>query len=171
MSLFQEKHLLFKVEECEIWEIMKKISIERVLFTVLLTLGIGAILFVVWFIRAANEPPQFFPLNNSRARYSIVKSSNLSQGPGEKESTNSSDLELPEQRFFVEYRGNDVFAGHNFFRIHVGNSKVDLEPLIGKDVMIIKGKFVDSSKQCIVNKCINIGGWVVLDIYEIKVVK
>lgn len=155
---------------------MKKINIKRVLLTVVLILAIGAILFVGWFIWAMfhGEVPQFFPLNNTKARYAIVKSSkSLDQGFEEKIATDS--YKLPEPRYYVEYRGNDVFGDdhkRNFFRIDVGNSKVDLEPLIGKDLVITKGKFVDSSKQCIVNKCINsIGGWAVLDIYELKVVK
>lgn len=155
---------------------MKKINIKRVLLTVVLILAIGAILFVGWFIWAIftdEELPQFFPLNNTKARYTIVKSSkSLDQSYEEKIATDS--YKLREPRYYVEYRGNDVFGDdhkRNFFRINVGNSKVDLEPFIGKDVVITKGKFVDSSKQCIVNKCIDIGGWVVLDIYELRVVK
>lgn len=162
------------MEECEAWEIMKKINIKRVLLTVLLILGTGVILFVFWFVRAifTDDTPEFFPLNNSKARYTIMKSSKVVQGNDEKEATNS--YEFPQPNYYVEYRGDSVWlddTNNKFFRIIVGNSKVDLEPFIGKDVMITKGKFVGSSKQCIVNKCIDIGPYAVLDIYELKVVK
>ncbi len=90
----------------------------------------------------------------------------MGQGWIEKEATNSSELTAP--RYYVEYRGDGVFSDdqhNNFFRATVGNSKVDLEPFIGKDVLVTKGKFVSSSKQCIVDKCIDIyGPFVVLNV-------
>lgn len=154
---------------------MRKINIKKVLLTVLLTVGLGVLLFVGWFVWAivSEDQPQFFPLNNSKARYTIVKSSKMGQGWDEKEATNSS--ELPEPRYYVEYRGNNVFAddhNNNFFRVTVGNSKIDLEPFIGKDVVVTKGKFVSSSKQCIVYKCIDIyGPFVVLNVDELQFAK
>lgn len=138
---------------------------------VFIVLGIGVILFVGWFIWgiATDKLPQFFPLNNSRARYTIVRYSKV-QMSSEKVATDSP--ELPEPRYYVEYRGDNVFMGYKFFRIMVGNSKIDLEPFIGKDVIITKGEFVGSGKQCIVNKCIDIAGpYAVLDIDGLKVAK
>jgi hypothetical protein len=154
---------------------MRKMNIKRVLLTVLLMLSVGILLSIGWFVWAivTDEPPQFFPLNNSQARYTIVKSSIMGQGWDKKEATNSS--ELPEPRYYVEYRGEDVLAddhNENFFRVTVGKSKVELEPFIGKDVMVTRGKFVSSSRQCIVDRCIDIyGPFVVLNIDELKFTK
>lgn len=150
---------------------MQKSKIKKVLPAI----AVGVVLFVGWFLWTiiANDQPQFFPLNNSNARYTIVKSSKLGQGWVEKVATNST--ELPAPRYYVEYRGDGVFAddqNKHFFRVTVGNSKVDLEPFIGKDVLVTKGKFVNSSKQCIAGKCIDIyGPFVVLDIGGLEVIK
>jgi hypothetical protein len=151
---------------------MKKAVIKRSLSSVLLALLLGIFLFFGWFVWAVftDEPPQFFPLNNSQASYTIVKSSKVVQGWSEKEQTGYSNL--PEPRYYVEYRGDGVFAddfNNNFFRVTVGKSKVDLEPFISKNVLITQGKFVSSSKQCIVNQCIDIyGPYVVLNIDKLE---
>lgn len=128
--------------------------------------------FIIWFIwQIANKPaPRFFPLANPNARYTVVKSSKMAQGNNETITTDSADL--PNDRYYIEYRGKNVFAddnNKNFFRITVGKSKKDLEPFINKDVRIIKGEFVSSSRQCIVDRCIDIfGNYIVLNIDQLK---
>lgn len=116
--------------------------------------------------------PTFFPLDNPNAKYTVVKSSKMTQGWEETIATNSSDLQEP--RYYVEYRGKNVLADDNsgnFFRITVGNSKVDLQPYIDKNVRIIKGEFASSSKQCIAGSCIDIFGlFAVLTIDQLTLV-
>lgn len=151
-------------------------NIKKVLLTVLFTVGLGVVLFIGWFAWAifSEDQPQFFPLNNSKAKYAIVKSTKFAQGTDENELVNSTSY-LSEPRFYVEYRGDGVFMDdwhNNFFRVTVGKSKVELEPFIGKDVIIKQGKFVSSSKQCIVDKCIDIyGPYVVLNIDKLEATK
>lgn len=150
---------------------MKKLIAKKIL--IIITVPVLA--FIGWFVWAivTEDQPQFFPLNNSSARYTIVKSSKVGQGWDEKEATNSS--ELPEPRYYVEYRGEGVFTddhNNNFFRVTVGNSRIELGPFIDKDVVITKGKFVSSSKQCIVDKCIDIyGPFVVINIDELELTR
>lgn len=144
-----------------------------------LTLGVlfvSIIAFITWFVwQILNESvPQFFPLDNPSARYTVIKSSKMTQGWNEMETTNSAvnSAILPGERYYIEYRGENVLADDNkknFFRITVGNSKVDLEPFINKDVKVTKGEFVSSSKQCIIEKCVDIyGPFVVLNIDQLR---
>lgn len=145
---------------------------KKIVITILVIVLLAIFAFIGWFVRSIlnDDPPQFFPLNKAESRYTIIKSSKLMQGWGE---THAADVvELQQQRYYVEYRGDGVFMNEqnrNFFRVTVGDSKVDLEPFIGKDVLITKGEFVSSTKQCIVGKCIDIRApFVVLNIDEIN---
>lgn len=142
----------------------------KIVLMVLFSIFILGALFI-WGI--VNEPPpEFFPLDNSQARYTIIKSSTLFQGWVEGSPSAQYDLEA---RYYLEYRGEGVFNDENntnFFRITIGKSKIDLSPFINKNVLITKGKFVSSSKQCIVDDCIDIyGPYVVLDIDSIREVE
>ncbi|MBI2327509.1 hypothetical protein HYU92_04280 [Candidatus Curtissbacteria bacterium] len=131
----------------------------------LILMAFGVIVFVGWFIYAivTDAPPSFFPLDNPQGEYTITKVCPAGQG-------NIEQVVSPGNAYCVEYRGNEVFTGDSntkstFFRITIGNSKVDLEPYVGKEVKNIKGKYVGSSKQCIQNNCVDIGGpFVVLNI-------
>lgn len=146
---------------------MREINWKRAWLTVAFGLG-GCIVSVVglfaWAI-ATDKAPQFFPLQNQQARYTIVKSTSLVQGTVESGLTNESD---PEAKYFVEYRGDGIVGvteESTFFRVLVGDSQVELEPFVGKDVSLTRGEFVSSSQQCIVGRCVDIyGPWVVLDI-------
>jgi hypothetical protein len=61
---------------------------------------------------------------------------------------------------------------HDFFRITIGKSHVDLEPYIGKYVRLKGGDFVYSTEQCIQDKCIDIGGpMAMLDVYGVEMVE
>ncbi|MEX2028421.1 MAG: hypothetical protein WD988_02880 [Candidatus Curtissbacteria bacterium] len=140
----------------------------------ILALGMFLLLgLFVWSFLTDNHA-RFFPINNSDGRYTIVKSSKLLQGSEEEERANFPGL--PEPLYYVEYRGDGVLKidkeDGDFFRVTVGNSKVELESFIGKDVIVTKGKFVGSSKQCIVNKCTDIrSSFVVLDIDALGLAK
>jgi hypothetical protein len=145
----------------------------KLILIVFLSIGV----FFLWFVwQLINEqPPEFFPLDNHLARYTIIKSSTLFQGWDKGAMRSYSQVPDLDSRYYVEYRGEGVFNDekkNNFFRITVGNSKVDLSTFIDKDVRIIKGKFVSSSKQCIVNNCVDIyGPYIVLDIDSIQEAK
>ncbi len=151
----------------------------KILITLLSTLvflALGVLLFIGLFVWAllTDSQARFFPLNNSDGRYTIVKSSKLLQGWEEEERANFPGL--PEPLYYVEYRGDGVLKVDeehgDFFRVTVGNSKVELEPFISKDVIVTQGKFVGSSKQCIVNKCTDIrSSYVVLDIDSLEIAK
>lgn len=134
----------------------------------LLLLGVGIVAFVAWFVWAiiTDEPPHFFPLDNVQAEYRVSKKCPNGQGWNEQ-------VQAEGEGYCIEYKGSDVFSNDvqgntNFFRITVGQSKINLEPFVGKRVKNIKGKYVSSNKQCVNGKCIDIGGpYVVLNIDEL----
>ncbi len=140
--------------------VWKKISLTIVL-------GIGV--FASWFVYAiiTDKPPSFFPLDSSQGKYIITK--NCPNGQGWTEQFQGQGY-----AYCVEYKGSDVFMNDesgntNFFRITVGKSNVDLEPFVGKQVRLVSGQYVSSSKQCIQNDCVNINGpYVVLNIDSLK---
>ncbi|HLL61238.1 MAG TPA: hypothetical protein VK338_05955 [Candidatus Nitrosocosmicus sp.] len=145
---------------------MKKPTVTKVLLTIV----IAIFAFICWFVWEiyTDEPPHFFPLNNSQSEYRITK--NCPNGQGWQQEVQSKG-----KAYCVEYKGPGVFMNKesgntNFFRITVGKSNLDLEPFVGKEVKTIEGKYSSSSKQCIQGKCIDIGGgpFVVLDINNLK---
>ncbi len=139
--------------------------LKKIVISLLLIVG-GFLAWFIWLI-VTDKPPSFFPLNNSSAEYTVSKKCSHGQGWNE-------DDETQDKGFCIEYKGNNVFMNDssgntNFFRITVGKSKIDLEPFVGKEVKNVKGNFVTSNKQCINNRCIDIGGaYVVLDISELE---
>lgn len=135
----------------------------------LATLSITLML-IGWFVYKifTYQQPHFFPLNNLDGEYTVTFECPHGQGWIEWAETDGS-------AYCIEYRGNRVFSSDgnaNFFRITVGNSKVDLESLIGEKIIVTEGDFVSSSEQCVQDKCIDVGGpLVVLDIEEIQVLE
>jgi hypothetical protein len=148
---------------------LRKLAIWKKL---LILLVLGVIVFVGWFVYAivTDAPPSFFPLDNPRGEYKITR--NCPNGQGWTEQFQGQGY-----AYCVEYRGPDVFMNDesgntNFFRITVGKSNIGLEQFVGKQVRIVKGKYVSSSKQCIKNNCVNINGpYVVLNIDNLELVE
>ncbi len=98
----------------------------------------------IWYNFIRDNTPQFFPFNETRGEYTIAKETgtNIFEvkyiGPNSFTSTENSDLSVT---------------------VIVGKSNVELEPYLGKKVMITKGEFQSGfTKQCIINTCIGIGG-------------
>ncbi|HYD35744.1 MAG TPA: hypothetical protein VD999_06765 [Vitreimonas sp.] len=124
---------------------------------------------IAWFIFAyiTEGPPTFFPLNNSQAEYRITQSCPSLQGMDVPSSFN-------DYGFCVEYKGTGVLMDEDrdkrgFFRITVGKSQVDLEPINGKKVKNIRGKFTYRRQQCIQDSCYgDFGPAAVLDIYSLE---
>jgi hypothetical protein len=150
---------------------MAKFNIELTIFRVILLILGAILLFILWFIWAiiTDPPPQFFPLDDAQAEYRITHSCPSSQGWGPPRG--QEDI-----AYCVEYRGKQVFGDSDhgngyYFAITVGHSKVDLEPYLNQSVTNLKGKWNSSSKQCIRNKCVSIGGpYVVLDVHDLDLV-
>ncbi len=140
---------------------MKKFGI---IFTVTLFFLLGVSL---WKFFTA-VPPQFFPLNNPQGGYIITKQCPV-QG------WNASPVQNREI-YCVTYKGEGVVSDglnstNNFFSVTVGKTSIDLQPFEDKPVMIIQGKFVSATMQCVQNVCKNIDGpLVVLNIDELKLV-
>lgn len=140
---------------------MNKPTVKKVWVLIIIAIFV----FIGWFAWEifTDEPPRFFPLNNSQGEYRITK--NCPNGQGWQE-----QFQGQGNAYCVEYKGSYVFMNNesgdtNFFRITVGKSKIDLEPFNGKKVRNIQGKYTSSSKQCIQNNCTGIyGPLVVLDI-------
>lgn len=110
--------------------------------------------------------PQFFPLDDANATYTIVKSSFRGNNPPEVIRTD----DLNYLYYYVEYKGSHIYLvdGLTSFVILVGQSKVDLKDFVGKSVQI-KGDFGSSKRQCIVGQCREIAGpWVVLNVDEVR---
>ena len=144
---------------------MLKQLFRKKLFTFLILV---LLLFSGWVVYTAfsDKPPRFFPLNNPEAEYKVTKMCPQGQGWDE-------NIQPKGDGYCIEYKGSDVFGdgrNTNFFRITVGNSKIDLEPLNGKNIKNIRGKYTDSSKQCIQEKCTYlVGPFIVLDIDSLEV--
>ncbi len=97
--------------------------------------------FSIWFVWEiyTDKPPEFFPFNESAADYLIKKENN--------------------GMFVVNYKGPNTFNNENKVSIVVGKTDYDLEQYIGKKIIITKGSFENNfTKQCIKEKCIDIGG-------------
>jgi hypothetical protein len=135
----------------------------------LLAFVVVIVVFSVWiaweFITDA--PPQFFPLDNPKGEYRLTKMCPNGQGW-------NNSLYSQDKGYSIEYTGTGIFmsqdqANSSFYRICVGKSSVDLEPIMGKKIKKITGDFVSSSKQCVLDRCIEIGGpLVVLNIEKIE---
>ncbi len=141
----------------------KKIFLFLVAFVIIL---IGVMVGFLYLI-LNDEPPYFIPLNNSQGQYKITKSCPQGQG-------NNENFHDKGDGYCVEYKGPGVFRSDqngNFFRVTIGKSRINLAPYVGKRVKNIKGKYVSSSKQCIQDRCISIGGpFVVLNIDSLEAV-
>lgn len=150
---------------------MYKLSVKKLPLwqKLLLTVFFALLAFVLWFVYAilTEEPPNFFPLDDAQAEYTISK--NCPHGQG------WTDTKPVGTAYCLEYRGNNVlmkadYGNSNFFRITVGKTNIDLQPYLGKKVKNIQGEFTSSNKQCMQNVCTDIGGpFVVVDIQKIEV--
>jgi len=147
---------------------MKNINFKKVLIiiaSIIALLLLLTILTIAWAIYT-DEPPQFFPLDNPKGVYQITKGCPQAQGWEENGLTSG-------KAFCVAYKGPGVLldaeSGNNhFFSITVGKSKVDLTQYLGKEIKGIRGKWSNSSEQCIKGACIEINGpFVVLDIDDV----
>lgn len=141
--------------------------IKRLIIIIALVIGIAAGgLFVYRYFWS----PQFFPLNNPNGSYRITRGCPATQGWQE---TDASGLAY-QGGFCVEYKGDGVFnpmrANSNFYRITIGRARMELGPLLNRNVIIKSGKFTTVSRQCVNNSCASIGGPVtVLDITSLEV--
>lgn len=139
--------------------------IKKILLLIILLIAS----FAAWFAYEiiTDKPPTFFPLNHPQGQYQISKICPHGQGWTEQTSGQGNG-------YCVEYKGPEVLMNEengntNFFRITVGKSKIDLEPLVGKTVKSIQGEYDSSSQQCYQNNCLEIGGpFVVLNIESIE---
>ncbi|MFH1832708.1 MAG: hypothetical protein ABH816_00885 [Candidatus Levyibacteriota bacterium] len=112
------------------------------IFSFLTAVAIIVISFLIFRSLFNDASPQFFPLDNSQGEYKITRACPGGQG-------NMVDLmkdRYPSDNyneFCVEYTGKDVFMENpnqiNFFRVTVGESKVNLEPFLDKKVKNVKG--------------------------------
>jgi len=133
---------------------------------ILVLLSLGFVVFVGLFVYLifTEGPPNFFPLDDSTAEYTITK--NCPNGQGWVK-------QMQDQGFAycLEYdnvRGKEN-GNTNFFRITIGKSNLNLETYLDKKVKNIKGKYVNSSKQCIQNKCVDFAGpYAVLNIDKLE---
>lgn len=135
-------------------------------FTILIVFAIG------WFIWAIvnDKPPQFFPLNNPKGKYFVTKNC---PPQGNHDNPRPED---PGELYCVIYRGKNVFMNEDngkteAFTVMVAKSRIDLNTFENKYIKNIKGEFVNSSQQCIKDKCVDLGGpWVVLNIDNLEAV-
>lgn len=139
-------------------------SLGYLVVTLLATVLSSFLILLVWGV-LSDEPPHFFPLNDPEGEYRVTTGCPSGRGWSEVEKTDTA--------YCVEYRGKHVFLNDekqsDFFRITVGDSKVNLKPFVGKNVIIQKGRYTSRSHQCINGTCTYIGGpFVVLDIDQLE---
>lgn len=126
---------------------MKK-KVLLILLTPIAIVVLLALFFVFVVLRSdPNTSPVFFSLNDPKAYYLIKK-------------TDGTDRNYP--NYWVVHNNDEVF---------VGNSKVDLDPFVGKRISI-KGNYSGriAKQQCIINKCHPLTG-AIIDIDSIQEVK
>lgn len=150
----------------------RKLNVTRIALVALFAVFSSTLLSVVgfliyFFFFTEYKAPNFFPLDDKTATYTIVKSSIA--GNNSPEITTSIDSKY--KYYLVEYKGRHISSilgnGLDSFTVLVGKSKVALDRLVGKRVKI-EGKFGHSSKQCILDTCSDIyGPWIVLNIDEV----
>ncbi len=122
----------------------KKHTVKPVVTTIAGIIVVGFVIFFGWFIWYwffRDQTPQFFPINEPNGDYRIIK----------------------EPYFQVQYTGPKTLEitpnGIGSVTVMVGESTVDLSQYIGKKVILTKGKFYSGfTTQCILRKCVDIGG-------------
>jgi hypothetical protein len=111
-----------KISRLSVWE-------KSLLFLLILIIGIYVFIGWVIFKLLTEKPPNFFPLNDSRAEYRITKDCPNGQGSVEQ-------IYSQGYAYCLEYKGNKVLLketeNSNFFRVTVGKSKINLEQYLGK---------------------------------------
>lgn len=136
----------------------------------LVQIGVISLIGYVLYVLYTKPEPQFFPLDDKDAIYTIAKSPIAMNNNLQITTQNNPS----DKYYFVKYKGEHIWTAleaKNSFAVLVGNSKVDLKNFVGKRVQIM-GKFVGSSKQCILEDCQDIfGPWVVLNIDSVTLVQ
>lgn len=119
-----------------------------VLFT-----AIFLLVFIGWFAWAVynDKPPQFFPFDEKKGYYEVIKVQ-----------TQNYDLKRNHSIFKVRYTGPGIFKGLGVERtsvdVPVGKTNYKLADFTYKPVILKKGEFVYSTKQCVQKMCQNLGG-------------
>lgn len=141
--------------------------LKKILLLFLVGFTIFAGVFIYGII--TNKQPQFFPLDDAQAEYTITKNCPDAQGRREPKQNNLGNA------YCLEYKGDNAmhideyYPNSKYFTVTIGKSDIDLATFIGKQVKNIQGEFVSSSKQCIKGNCVGIGGpFVVFDIDAIE---
>lgn len=127
-------------------------EVKKKFFLVILPVTIIIVVLILFFVSGAMNPlphtaPVYFSLNESTADFSIKK-------------TDNTDPNYP--NYWVVHDTDEVF---------VGTSKVELDPFVGKKI-IIHGNYSGriGNQQCIVNKCHPLKG-AMIDIDSIQEVE
>lgn len=109
-------------------------------------------LLIVWFVWDGfirDNTPEFFPINEQKGQYSIIKS--------------------PSGIFEIQYAGPGALNDEGHISVLVGKTNYNLNDYVGKAIRITKGKFISGyTEQCITDVCTNIGGpYAVINIEEL----
>lgn len=143
-------------------QLLPSVGYSFILLESLFSIAIAGIIVAALF---NDRPPQFFPFDDQEAAYTVEKKDNwfyvVYDSPSNKNSSYSCSVGKDQK----ELCHTDIL--HHFEAV-VGKSLVDLEPLLDKSVKL-DGEFVNGKQQCIVNKCIDIGNYAVLNISSIQI--
>lgn len=111
------------------------------------------------------KPPKFFPFDDPQATYRVTKHGDnymlRYQSTGDMNTRDVCDTHNGKTSCSTEV-ANDL-------ETMIGNSDIELEPLLGKPV-VVDGEFVYDDEQCIAGMCHHIGGWAVLNLTNISVI-
>ena len=129
--------------------------INPLVFVVIGILCIGLIGIIFWRF-TTGQVPQLFPFNKDTAEYLIIKNS-------------------PDFPFEVWYKGPGICCvrpnKQGYVQMLVGTTTYQLQNYLNKKVLIVKGQFVVSDKQCIAGSCSKLpGSYAAVNIEDMKLV-
>lgn len=111
--------------------------------------------FAIWLLNYKDKAPVLFPLDDSKATYTIEKSDNFYSIHYRSTSDKNKSYSCPTKGFYLFFdRSKCKEKIDNDMGVYIGNSNVDLASFNGKNVKI-SGRFIYSDKQCTLSKCIN----------------
>lgn len=111
-----------------------------------------------------DSPPQLFPLNDSRATYTLTFEDGLYYLKYDSTSNKNTSIDC-------SFGANGGKICQNMINNHetvlVGDSPVELSPWVGKPLKV-EGNFVYTTRQCIVSKCQSTGNYLAISLVKVE---
>ncbi|GEM_PF-2688871 len=128
--------------------------------------------FLIFLLSYKDKAPVLFPLDDSKATYTIEESDNFYSIHYRSTSDKNKSYDCPDEGFYIFFdRSKCKERVERDVTVYVGESNIDLSFLESRRVKI-SGRFVFSDKQCITSRCILFGKYnnkyVAINIHSIR---